>query len=199
MTFIKIPSVSSGVSVDKNSVNSVAEENTSVAKNIMRNHGFTLIEMMVVLTILALTVSLVAVNYREPVNNARLENAFETIERLDRRVRHWCKTNDTAARITVDLDRGVFTAENGNGSPLPLPEAKVPDGMKLKELRIMGENRFGRDTKIPYTTRGVTPGWAYSIVDSGGREKYRLIVGATGQAIPFDDEDSLIRFERLRL
>ena len=164
----------------------------------MKKHrGLTLIEIAVVLTILALTVSLVAVNYREPVNNARLENAFESVERLDRRVRHWCKTNDTAARMTVDLDRGVFTAENGNGSPLPLPEAKIPDGMKLKELRIMGENRFGRDTKIHYTSRGTTSGWAYSVVYSGNREKYRLIVGATGQAISFDDEDELLRFERL--
>jgi len=163
----------------------------------MKPHrGLTLIEIAVVLTILALVASLVVVNYREPVNNARLENTFETVERLDRRVRHWCKTNDTTACITVDLDRSVFTAENGNGSPLPLPEVKIPDGMKLKELRIMGENRFGRDTKIPYTSRGTAPGWAYSLVGSGNREKYRLIVGATGQAIPFDDEDALIRFER---
>ena len=163
----------------------------------MNRPGFTLIEMAVVVTILGLVVSLVAVNYREPVNNARLENAFETVERLDRRVRHWCTTNDMAARITVDLDRGVFSAEKDNGSPLPIPEAKIPDGMKLKELRIMGQNRFGRDTKIPYTSQGTAPCWAYSIVYSGRREKYRLIIGATGQPISFDNEDAMLRFERL--
>ena len=159
-------------------------------------HGLTLIEMTVVLSLLALAVSLVAANYREPVDRVRLENTFETVERLDQRVRRWCKTNDAPACITVDLDRGVLTAENGNGRPLPLPEVTIPDGMKLKELRIMGESRFGRDTKIPYNTCGTAPGWAYSIVDSRNREKYRLIVGATGQSIPFDDEDAMIRFER---
>ena len=164
----------------------------------MKNHrGFTLFEIVAVVTILGLIVSLVAVNYREPVNHARLETAFETVGRLDQRVRHWCKTNDTAARITVDLDRGVFTAETNSGRPLPIPEVRVPDGMTLKELRIMGENRFGRDTKIPYTSRGTAPCWAYSLVYSGNREKYQLIVGATGQPIPFDDEDALLRFERL--
>jgi prepilin-type N-terminal cleavage/methylation domain-containing protein len=161
------------------------------------NRAVTLIEMTLVLTILAVVVSLVAVNYREPVNNVRLENVFETIERLDWRVRQWCKANDRPARITVDLDRGVFIAESGTGSPLPLSEARIPGGMKLKELRIMGENRFGRDTHIPYTSRGTAPDWAFSIVYAGTREKHRLIVGATGQSIPFDDEETLIRFERL--
>ena len=161
-----------------------------------QNPGFTLLEMTVVLTILALAASLVVVNYREPVNNARLEHAFETIERLDQRVRHWCKTNNAPARIKVDLDRSVFVAEKENGGPLPIPEAKIPGGMKLKELRIMGENRFGRDTQIPYTSRGTAPCWAYSIAYSGDREKYRFIIGATGQSVPFENEDAVIRFER---
>ncbi len=163
----------------------------------MKRPAFTLLEMTAVLTILALTASLVAVNYREPVNNARLENAFETVERLDQRIRLWCKTNDSPARITVDLDRGVFAAEKETGGPLPIPAAKIPGGMKIKELRIMGENRFGRDTKIPYTSRGTASCWAYSIAYSRSREKYRLVIGATGQSIPFDNEEALIKFERL--
>ena len=164
---------------------------------IEKRNGFTLLEMTVVLAILALTASLVAVNYREPVNNARLEHAFETIERLDQRVRQWCKANNSPARVTVDLDRGIFAVEQETGGPLSIPEAKIPDGMKLKELRIMGENRFGRDTKIPYTSRGTAPCWAYSISYSGNREKYQFIIGATGQSIPFENEDALIHFERI--
>ena len=159
--------------------------------------GFTLLEITVVLAILAIAVSLVVVNYREPVNNARLEHTFETVSRLDQRVRHWCKTNDTPARIRVDLDRGVFSAEKENGSPLPFHEASIPNGMKLKELRVMGRNRFGRDTIVHYTSHGTTWCWAYSIAYSGNREKYQLIVGATGQSIPFENEDALIRFERM--
>jgi len=162
-----------------------------------QNPGFTLLEMTVVLAILAMAASLVAVNYREPVNNARLEHAFETIERLDQRVRNWCKTHNVPAKIRVDLDRGVFVAEKESGGPLSIPEAKIPNGMKLKELRIMGENRFGRDTQIPYTSRGTAPCWAYSIAYSGNREKYRFIIGATGQSVPFENEDALIRFERI--
>ena len=164
---------------------------------IEKKNGFTLLEMTVVLAILALAASLVAVNYREPVNNARLEHAFETIKRLDQRVRQWCKANNVPARITVDLDRGIFAAATESGTPLSIPEAKIPDGMKLKELRMMGENRFGRDTIIPYTSKGTAPCWAYSITYSGNREKYQFIIGATGQSIPFDNEDALIRFERL--
>jgi prepilin-type N-terminal cleavage/methylation domain-containing protein len=161
------------------------------------NRGYTLLEIIVVLVILALAVSLVTVNYREPVNNARLKHAFETVSRLDQRVRHWCKTNDTPARIRVDLDRGVFVAEKENGTPLPIPEAGIPNGMKLKELRIMGRNRFGRDTMILYTSHGTTRCWAFSVAYSGNRERYQFIIGATGQAVPFDDADALLRFERM--
>jgi prepilin-type N-terminal cleavage/methylation domain-containing protein len=162
-----------------------------------KRSAFTLIEMTVTLTILAMVVSLVAVNYREPVNNARLENAFEQIDRLDQRVRHWTKTNNVPAQIRVDLDRGIFAAEKEGSVKLPIPEAKIPDGMKLKELRVMGENRFGRDTIIPYTSEGVAPCWAYSIVYSSGREQYRLIIGATGQSLTIENEDELKRFERM--
>ena len=169
----------------------------SVVCRLSNRRGFTLLEMVTVLAIVALAASLVAVNYREPVNNARLAHAFETIGRLDQRVRHWCKTHNAPARITVDLDRGIFVAENENGIPLPIPEAHVPSGMKLKELRIMGVNRFGRDTKILYNSRGAASSWAYSIAYSRKREKYQLVVGATGQLIPFENEDALIRFERI--
>jgi len=162
---------------------------------ITNRSAFTILEVVTVLAILALAASLVAVNYREPVNSTRLEHAFETVERLDQRVRHWCKTHNTPVRITVDLDRGVFAAIGENGQQLSIPEATIPDGMKLKELRIMGENRFGRDTQILYSTRGTAPCWAFSIAYSGNRKKYRFIIGATGQSIPFEDEDALLRFE----
>ena len=166
-------------------------------RRLQNRQAFTLLEMVTVLAIVAIAASLVVVNYREPVNNARLEHAFETIGRLDQRVRHWCKTNNTPARIRVDLDRGVFVAENGIGSPLAIPEAAIPNGMKLKELRIMGRNRFGRDTVIQYTSHGTTRCWAFSVAYSGNRERYQFIIGATGQAVPFDDADSLLRFERM--
>ncbi|MDR2706329.1 MAG: prepilin-type N-terminal cleavage/methylation domain-containing protein [Planctomycetaceae bacterium] len=159
--------------------------------------AFTLIEMTVTITILVIVVSLVAVNYREPVNRARLENIFEQIDLLDQRVRHWAKTNNIPARINVDLDRGIFTPKQENGDKILLPEIKIPDGMKLKELRIMGENRFGKDTKIHYTSQGIAPCWAYSIVHSGNREQYRLIIGTTGQSVTLPNEDELKRLERL--
>lgn len=159
--------------------------------------AFTLLEMTVTVTILAVVVSLVAVNYREPVNRARLENFFEQIDLLDQRIRHWTKTNNIPARISVDLDRGIFAPEKENGSKIPLPEVKVPNGMKLKELRIMGENRFGSDTKILFTSQGIAPCWAYSIVHSGNREQYRFIVGATGQSVTITNEDELKRLERV--
>jgi hypothetical protein len=67
-----------------------------------------------------------------------------------------------------------------------LLESNVPDGMKFKELRIMGENRFGSDTKIPFTSQGMAPCWAY-----------RLIIGATGQSMTIANEDKLKRLEQL--
>jgi hypothetical protein len=87
--------------------------------------------------------------------------------------------------------------ETINDSPLPIPEASIPNGMKLKELRIMGKNRFGRDTKISYSSWGTAPCWAYSLVYSGNREKYQFIIGMTGQSIPLENEDALIHFERM--
>jgi hypothetical protein len=161
-----------------------------------QTNGFTLLEIVAILVILASVTSLAVFYYRTLLNNVRFENAFETVGRQDRRVRQWCKTHNAPAQISVDLDRGVFSVETINGSPLPIPEVRIPNGMKLKELRIMGRNRFGRDTKILYSSRGTTSCWAYSIAYSGDREKYQLIVGATGQSIPFENEDTLLRFEK---
>lgn len=163
----------------------------------MAKSGYTLLEMTVTLTILGLVVSLVVVNYREPIANARREQAFERVDALDRRVRLWCKTNDSRARISVDLDRSIFAAETEDGKKLTIPEAKIPDGLKLKELRIMGENRFGRDTKISYTTEGKASCWAYSLTRSGGQEIWRLMIGATGQSLTVGSEDELNRLERM--
>jgi prepilin-type N-terminal cleavage/methylation domain-containing protein len=163
----------------------------------MKHSAFTLLEMTITLTILAMAVSLVVVNYREPVNHARLDNALEQIDLLDRRIRHWTKTNNIPVQMKVDLDRGILTAVQERGDRLSIPEVKIPDGMKLKELRIIGERRFGRDTVIRYTSQGIAPCWAYSVVYSGNREAYRLMIGATGQSLTVADEEELKRFEKM--
>ncbi|MDO5554808.1 MAG: prepilin-type N-terminal cleavage/methylation domain-containing protein [Planctomycetia bacterium] len=160
------------------------------------SRGFTLVEITVVLAILGLVTSLAVVNYREPVNNVRLENIFEQVTHFEQRMRHWCRTHNTPAQIKVDLDRGEFAAQLRDGTKLDIPEVKITEGFKLKELRVMGENRFGRDTIIPYTSEGIAPCWALSIAYSGQRERYRLIIGMTGQSISFQSEDELRRFER---
>jgi prepilin-type N-terminal cleavage/methylation domain-containing protein len=159
--------------------------------------AFTLLEMTVTLTILGLVAALVTVNYRQPIANARLQQTFEQIDSLDRRVRIWCKTNNSRARINVDLDRGVFVAEKEDGEKLNIPEVKMPDGFTIKELRLLGENRFGRDTRIPYTSHGTTTLWAYSISSSSVTETWRMMIGATGQSKTLENEDELREIERM--
>ncbi len=167
------------------------------ARNLKPHPAFTLLEIIVTITILGLVVSLVAVNYRQPIANARLQQIFEQIDSLDRRVRLWCKTNNSRAQIKIDLDRGVFAAEKEDGEKLPVSETRIPEGFTLIELRIMGKNRFGRDTKIPYTTDGTAPLWAYSITGGSVTETWRMLIGATGQSKTLKSEDELLRIERM--
>jgi prepilin-type N-terminal cleavage/methylation domain-containing protein len=160
-------------------------------------HAFTLIEVAIAVAIAVLIASLAAVNYRAPVTQARLTNTFGIVERLDQHLRRWTKAHNTPAMIRVNLDQGTLTAVQRDGSALPFSEVKIPAGLKLTDLRILGENRFGKDTDIPYTSEGISPCWAYRITSSSGQATFHFLIGLTGESLTFNDETELKKWERI--
>ena len=158
--------------------------------------GFTLLEMVAVLTLLAVLSSLAVVNYRGPVNQVRLENVFEQVDALDARIRSRCRQENLSLRLRVDPDRGVFAVQRAEtAEPVSIPSVRLGRGTTLGGIRIFGRLESG-NTMIPYSTRGVAPLWCYSVKLADGREFYRLMFGASGQSLTLENPEQWETWER---
>jgi len=158
--------------------------------------GFTLLEMVAVLTLLAVLSGLVVVNYRGPVNQARLENLFEQVDALDARIRLRCRQENVPLQLWIDRDRGTFTVKwTQTAETVSIPTVRLGRGMTLGGIRTFGRPDVG-DTMIPYSTRGVAPLWCYRVQLADGREFYRLMFGASGQSLTLEGKEQWETWER---
>ena len=156
--------------------------------------GFTLLETVAVLTLLALLAMVATVNYRGPVNLARLENVFEQVDALDSRIRLRCRQENVPLQMRVDPDQGLFEVRRKDSAePVPVPTVRLGHGMTFGQVRVFDSLD---ETVIPYSTRGVAPLWCYSIKLADGREFYRLMFGASGQSLTLDNEEQWVQWKR---
>lgn len=159
--------------------------------------GFTLLETITVITILAIVSGVVVVNYRGPVNQARLESTMEQINTLDRRIRLRCRQHNGPVRLKIHPDKGLFYAESDDPSMTPVVPVKLGSGMVFGELHVFDSDMPGlTNFTIPYSSDGIAPLWCYSLRLPDGGEFYRLMFGATGQSITLDNEEQLDKWRR---
>lgn len=110
--------------------------------------GLTLIEMLAVVTLLALTVSLLTASFAGSVGAARLREAASIVREADARARLRSRTTGPI-RLTLSEDRSALllrTDESADGGPAPikLPEFARAFLLSADGTAPLGSIRFDR-------------------------------------------------------
>ena len=156
----------------------------------MRGRGFTLIELVLVLLVLAILSSAVVVRLHSPARNAQWEDLLSAVGDYDAMTRARARQQDGAMRLIVDLSGGrLYRAAPDETKPSGAVLA-IRDGRRIERIRLGEETVRRGEVAIACSPQGLTPTYAIRLVDDQGRQAWLLTAGLTGQVTVFNDDET---------
>ncbi|MFP4354512.1 MAG: prepilin-type N-terminal cleavage/methylation domain-containing protein [Phycisphaerae bacterium] len=149
--------------------------------------GFTLIEVMAVVMVLAVLAGAAAWTMTEQLRSRRSLTAIEQLTGADRTARLAARSNGGSTRLEIDLDAGLSVRYDQPEGALAARRAhpiQLPDGTEMRRVWLhlpsgKVEVRHGR-VSIPYSTEGSSPTYAIELARAD-QAQWLVVAGLTGQ------------------
>ena len=147
----------------------------------VRNRGFTLIEIVVVLALIAFISSAVVMSYRGTWSRSQAAITIDRLRTLDERTRVWCLRNRKNRTLVFDLDRQRVLRESSRESEAVVAALSFPDQLKLTKMLTIGSSASSGKISVPYFEDGTSTSWFVSF-KNGESELSHFVSGVAGQA-----------------
>ncbi len=161
--------------------------NKSLRLQSASREGFTLIELMVVLTLSVLVVGIVAVQMKSPYQAAKFEDCLERIEFNEQLIRSHAQRFERRSVLVVDFDENTIYARKQEQSDGPCFRVDLPRGVKLISIITTAEEISHGRVQVDVSTRGQTPSYALCLREGKNNEQWLLFAGTTGQVTRMDN------------
>jgi prepilin-type N-terminal cleavage/methylation domain-containing protein len=149
----------------------------------MRRAGFTLLEMIVAVAIMALAAGAAAMTFAKPLRSAAARQAVEQLCANDAATRQLVRTFDRPAEIVFNLEDQIVQRRQHEQLVF---QFSMPRGCAVVEVR-MGQQSFSDGQAIiPFLHRGLSQTYAVHIV-SPAIDRWMIFAGLSGQVLQADD------------
>ena len=156
--------------------------------------GFTLVEMMLVITIMAIMLGTVAPNFKPFLEGTTLKNAANTLSHLVRYARSLAVERSASTQLTFDTDTGIIllSVESdplnfpGIYEPVPLPVSYPKEyRTQIAIAGIVKQSLSGslEENVVNFLSDGTSSDTLIYLVDRCERTYTVGIVGLTGQVM----------------
>lgn len=154
------------------------------AHNSARLTGFTLLELMAVLVIIAILSGAVVLTMAGRLRSARMADVVAKLQDLDRWTRYDARRFARPANLAFDFERGVACRDAGQRSRI----VTLPPGYSLVGLRDSRGMFRGGETQIECSADGRTNSYALAIAGPDHSEAWIVFAGLTGERTLAKDE-----------
>ena len=157
-------------------------------KNLPRPHGFTLVELMIVLVVMALLSASAVTMVRQPLANARRQQSISRVRSLDALARERAR-QESKVRLVFDPQRNtarlIDAQDREIGSPLQLLGND-------RFLSLLGtKNGSGPSRSVGYGRFGTSASFAVQLGSEPRQSEWLLVLGMTGQSYVINDEETV--------
>jgi len=152
-----------------------------------RPGGFTLLELLVVLTLTALLVGIAAVRLGRSYRDAQFEDTVGRIPFADRLVRSHARQFAESGELVIDLDENRVFARSTDVGSEPRRQTVLPGSTRIDCVALAGRRVYRGTVAIPVTPDGQTPSYAVRLKLGDRRTRWLLMAGITGQATEYEN------------
>ncbi|MEM1068736.1 MAG: prepilin-type N-terminal cleavage/methylation domain-containing protein [Planctomycetota bacterium] len=147
----------------------------------LRRTGFTLIELVVVLVIMALLVSIAAVSLRGTMDRYHLNQAKQVIISSDAKARRQARSIERPLVMTIDRrKRQIRIGESIFRIPAAVEVASVDTGRRVT---------VGTEVEIDFGRSGWSPSYAVEL-KRGSASRWIVVLGGSGQVLTVEDREA---------
>ncbi len=130
------------------------------------DRGFTLVELLAVLAILALLIGLVAPNLSRGLERERVRASLRSFSAVLRLARSTAVTDRKRVRVLVDLDGGRWWLE-GSGR-----QGGFPAGLRITQAALVWQDRTKRRGYLVFYADGSSSGGHLELLGPGPRRYF---------------------------
>ncbi|MCP4943401.1 MAG: type II secretion system protein [Planctomycetaceae bacterium] len=145
-----------------------------------RRQGFTLLELMIVFTILGLFATIAMTSLASRVGDYRFTQAMEIIGRVDAYARRQASTQRQTVRTSVASLTNVLRV--GSPEDPTTRSFKLPTGIRIGQTKFRKQTIPTTDFDIRYNPYGISPTYAMKLTQ-GSQSRWIIVLGSSGQII----------------
>ena len=156
--------------------------------------GFTLIEIIVVVSIMALLTSAVALSFNGPIQSTRARDAIDQVQSLDSSARAYAKRFGKDVQIVFDISQSRLLRREGMDKQVSY-EVALPRGCRIECFRIGNRTIDSGEVTIVCSTLGLTRSYQFHLVGPK-LDRWISFAGLTGEmTVTTDDSRATENFE----
>lgn len=150
--------------------------------------GFTLIEMLVVMTLIGLLAAIVSVSLVGPYRRAQQTEVLSRIQAIEHRLRHHAREFGRPQLLRFRFEPTSLEYGPLDDETVTLRRYVFPSGWRFESIAIAGtEHRFG-EADVYLSDRGQSPTYGLRLIGPDDARHIYVVLGMTGEWLPWEDE-----------
>lgn len=163
----------------------------SEARRRERRRGFTLLELIAVMVVMALLAAATVYSLSGHVGRARVATALEMLSACDRLARQDAVRFQRYVLLEVDTDSGTVTWHAAQGDRAARPR-RLPGSVAIEQVRTeQGRSSGGVRLEVLIHPRGTSDTYALKLSGPDEAGPWLLLAGITGQATRLANDDDV--------
>jgi prepilin-type N-terminal cleavage/methylation domain-containing protein len=153
-----------------------------------RSRGYTLLELLIVMTLMGLAVAVTAVKLHGAYERVAIDHWLRRIQDLDSFARQHALRHRSPVRLTISERDRKLTLTDEEGEVIPSLTCPIPRGLAIDEVRIGESSQTSDPSVITYSSIGTSPTYAIRFLENTERHYWLLFTGQTGQATLLEND-----------
>ncbi len=153
--------------------------------------GFSLIEMMATLLVIAMIAAGITLHAEGPMQSAKMKDALQQIGQFDHMTRMYARQQDKTIWLVVDIQKSILRRIGKDSTETLGDILTLPDGFRITRMLMPESNLDGGSTSIRCSRQGFMQSYAVLLSGPNEREQWILFTGLGGELIKVNNEQEL--------
>jgi prepilin-type N-terminal cleavage/methylation domain-containing protein len=162
---------------------------TPPTEQLRHGRGFTLIEIMVAVMLLALLATAAALSFAGPLRTSQASEALDQVRSIDATSRQFARRFGRGVQVVFDMTDNTIARREGDGKIAF--RLSLPRGYCVERVRTAaGADSSSGECVVECSSLGLTRSYAVHVVGPG-LDKWLLFAGLSGQVSVVNDESQV--------